>query len=442
MMGARICGIRLQHGFTTVTSMVLTVLALIGGSHASQAAAGPANWAGEPSQSVLVDDVDSISSSIPEQHGGHGVVAAQDDGLLDLVSSGVASFSSTSCTTSDYGCTCTDCQQGNHCHDAGCCLVDCDPPGLLQRLAALHDKSGMCWTGRVDALLLWRNAPPGRPLVDSGLAAGVPVLNANQMDSTPAAGPRVSLFRTNTCTGDAWEATWLRAANFRSQRPLPLTNQQYVLASPGIYGNTNFQPFDTGFANLGSRVQSFELNHHRCHGKNLRWLAGFRWVEWQEQFTLQDTATGFTPVITDLYQTGCINSMYGGQIGANVFLLSLPWLRVDSVVKAGAYYNNATQSSLYTTTDPAFPGTATVTVGRSPASCAFVGEVGMTGVLPINSCLDFRFGYFGLWLSGIAQPTQQLSGQQLTPGVVNTGTLNTNGGVLVQGLTLGLEGRW
>ena len=62
--------------------------------------------------------------------------------------------------------------------------------------------------------------------------------------------------------------------------------------------------------------------------------------------------------------------------------------------------------------------------------------------MPITSCLDFRFGYFGLWLSGIAQATQQLSGQQLTPGLPVEGTINTNGGVLVQGVSLGLEGRW
>jgi hypothetical protein len=58
------------------------------------------------------------------------------------------------------------------------------------------------------------------------------------------------------------------------------------------------------------------------------------------------------------------------------------------------------------------------------------------------NCLDFRFGYFGLWLSGIAQPTQQLSTQTLTPGQPAVGTLTTNGGVVAQGVSLGLEGRW
>ncbi|MFM8494731.1 MAG: hypothetical protein ACKOEM_04290 [Planctomycetia bacterium] len=297
--------------------------------------------------------------------------------------------------------------------------------------------SDACWIGRVDALILWRNAPPDRPLIDNGLVVG-PLLNANGLDSTAAAGPRFSIFRVNNCTGHAIEATYLRAANFRSMRPLDAVSEPYILAAPGIYGNADLS-FDSGNANLGSRLQSFELNRHHCHGRFLRFLAGFRWIDWQEQFTLQGATTGG---ISDFYQTNCFNDLYGGQIGVDANLLALPWIRFDSVVKAGAYYNNAVQSSEYTTNDPTNPGSATVAVNESPVSGAFAGELGFTGVVPITRNLDFRFGYFGLWLSGIAQPTQQLSGQQLTPGLPVVGAINANGGVLVQGVSLGLEGRW
>jgi hypothetical protein len=83
-----------------------------------------------------------------------------------------------------------------------------------------------------------------------------------------------------------------------------------------------------------------------------------------------------------------------------------------------------------------------VSIAGTPASCAFVGELGFTGIVPITDCLDFRFGYFGLWLSGIAQPTQQLSGQTLNLVDPPIGSLNMRGGTLVQGVSLGLEGRW
>ena len=345
----------------------------------------------------------------------------------------VSSFDS-AFAADDYfpGTGCTTCGSAGGCG----CDTYCDPPGVAQLFSKLHDENKACWVGRADALILWRNAPPDRPLVESS-TTGLPVLNANGLDSTAAAGPRVSVFRFDKCSGHGVEATYLRAANFRSQRPLP--SGTYSLAMPGIFGNTT-QAFDQGNVNLGSRIQSFELNRLLATGPNIRWIAGFRWVEWQEDFTLSDTASA--QGINDLYQTNCFNDMYGGQIGLDANLLRFSWFRLDSLIKAGAYYNTAVQSSLYTTNDPAFPGTASIAVADEPASCAFVGEVGVTGVIPLTSCIDFRLGYFGLWLSGIAQPTQQLSGQSLVPNQPPQGTLNTNGGVLLQGVSIGLEGRY
>jgi hypothetical protein len=112
------------------------------------------------------------------------------------------------------------------------------------------------------------------------------------------------------------------------------------------------------------------------------------------------------------------------------------------VLKAGAYYNTAVQNSIYASNAGGALESQGVSVAGTPASCAFVGELGFTGIVPITDCLDFRIGYFGLWLSGIAQPTQQLSGQSLIPGEPIAGSLNMRGGTLVQGVSLGLEGRW
>lgn len=316
--------------------------------------------------------------------------------------------------------------------------------GLLGSYPQSCEPSNVCWVGRVDALVAWRTAPPDRPLVETGFT-GVPVLNANGMDSTAAAGPRFSLFRFNhdRCTG--WETSYFQLANWRSERPLGPQDDLYALAPPGIYGNTNTFNFNTGVANLGSRMKSLEVNRHWVLGENVNFLGGFRWVEWQENFSLSDEFVG-TSTIQDFYATDAINSLYGGQIGLDAMLFTLPWMRFDSVVKAGAYYNNATQTSLYRSDATGPLLSQSVTVSQSPVSCAFVGEVGLTGVVPVTSWLDIRVGYSGWWISGIVQPTQQLSGQVLTQpagGVEPTsGTITANGGVLVQAVTLGLEGRW
>ena len=400
----------------TATVAIATLFGMIGPSVAE---AARRQWEDEPAASVLVESGVSHGGQVI---GEEGVITPNFGG--ERIVDGGASEHEAYAFSGDGCCpTCTG---------AGC--GKCCPSAMID--TGCHEKKG-CWIGRADALILWRNAPPDRPLVDNDAVPGT-VLNANGMDSEAAAGPRFSIFRVNNCTGHAIEATYLRAANFRSIRPLSEVSSSYVPAEPGIYGNAPL-PFDSGNANLGSRLQSFELNRHHCHGRFLRFLAGFRWIDWQEQFTLQGQSQGG---ISDFYQTNCFNDLYGGQIGIDANLLATPWIRFDGVVKAGAYYNNAAQSSEYTTSDPVNPGTATVAVGESPASGAFAGELGFTGVVPITSCLDFRFGYFGLWLSGIAQATQQLSGQQLTPGLPVEGTINTNGGVLVQGVSLGLEGRW
>ncbi len=406
--GVYVLGVRDTSGLLAVLMASAMVAAVAGGAFAEPFDAS------DRSVSVLAED--SFQGSVAADAGATSVTI-DDGGMADAARAPTSVF-------------------GDPCYPDS---ADCDPWRLGDCLAYLRCHKNACWIGRADALLMWRNAPPTRPLIDTA-AGDTPVLNANQLDSTTAAGPRFSIFREDYCTGNAWEVTYLRAANFRSQRVL--STPQYALAPPGIYNNTNLQPFDTGTVNLGSMFQGIETNHYRRVTQNVRFLAGFRWIQWQEQFTLQDQVTSVDPVINDLYQTKCVNDLYGGQIGADARLLSLSWLRVDSVVKAGAYYNNAVQSSFYTTDDSTNPGTASIAVGQSPASCGFVGEVGINGAIPITSCLDFRIGYLALWLSGIAQPTQQLSGQTLTPGFAASGSLNTNGGVLLQGVSIGLEGRW
>jgi hypothetical protein len=150
---------------------------------------------------------------------------------------------------------------------------------------------------------------------------------------------------------------------------------------------------------------------------------------------LDPTITG-----TDNWRTNCLNNLYGGQIGLDSMLWnSGKGMRLEGLVKAGAYYNAATQTSSYSNSVIPFSGAITV---NSPAGSAFVGEVGLTGVVPLRKNLDLRCGYFGMWLEGLAQPTSQLSGQALNGSPSPSGTLTTNGSVVLQGVSLGLEGRW
>jgi hypothetical protein len=167
---------------------------------------------------------------------------------------------------------------------------------------------------------------------------------------------------------------------------------------------------------------------------NVQFICGVRWLEWTESFSLTGTRPG-PPVQTDSWSSRTVNNLYGGQIGIDALLYSNSWLRVESLLKGGAYWNDALSRRSFK-----IDGIGNETSAYdTPSPAAFVGELGFTGVLPLRSNLDFRFGYLVFWLEGIAQPTQQLSQPVSTTG---DPLVLQNSGTVVQGLSLGLEGRW
>jgi len=324
-----------------------------------------------------------------------------------------------------------------------------EQPGLLQ---VLHDNKCATWTFRGDALLLWRNSPRDIPIFSNYVGQATPngfgatALSAGQMESGMAAGPRLSVFRTDECQ-NALEFTWFNAANFRSQEATLPTLGGYGMTPPGIYGN-QFNGLDTATSDLSASIWSFEVNRWARWTPNIAFIHGFRMVGWGENLSLADhyDTLALSPAYSqDIFRNNCTNDLYGYQIGTDIRLWDRgQGFRVDGILKGGAYYNNAVQNSsyLYQTGPDAYQLS---NVRAAGGSAAFVGEVGMTGTLPITDNLSLRVGYLGLWLQGLAQPTNQLRGQTITSGGQGTpvaGSLNTIGSTVVQGVSLGLEGRW
>lgn len=100
---------------------------------------------------------------------------------------------------------------GNACNTWGnACKNACGHMNLLHACKqCCHCCRPGCWTGRADAVMLWRSAPYSRELVITGPGpVGSPILNANQLESGMAAGPRIQLFRTDAC-GNAIEFGYL-----------------------------------------------------------------------------------------------------------------------------------------------------------------------------------------------------------------------------------------
>ena len=303
------------------------------------------------------------------------------------------------------------------------------PPGVLQRFLHRDHNNGSHWTFSTDAVLFWRNAPPARELANLFTGSEVvSALSATQLDSTPAAGPRFRILHTDSC-GNAAEFVYLRAFNFRSQQTLTEPENLFSLYEPAdLFGNTT-QAFRDASVNLGSSFQTFEANSRTPIGTgSLTFISGFRWLEFQEAFTMNTRLL----TLQYNYQSSVTNSLYGGQLGIDALVLTTSWLRINSWLKGGAYYNNAVQHTAYQSNVP-IPSSFKNSVSKIPAAGSFVGEVGINGTIDITNSIGIRFGYTGFWLETVALATQQLSDQNnVTP----------NAGTVLQGVHLGLEGTW
>ena len=146
-----------------------------------------------------------------------------------------------------------------------------------------------------------------------------------------------------------------------------------------------------------------------------------RWLQWNESLQMRDAFSAPPPPApvteqgTDRYLTNCFNNLWGGQIGIDSVLLGAAGMtRVEGLVKGGAYYNNAVARTTASVqgVDPYSVRAAT------PCGAAFVGELGMTCVVPLRRNLDFRVGYLALWLEGLSQPTNQYARESFDPAEI------------------------
>lgn len=317
--------------------------------------------------------------------------------------------------------SCRDCPDAS----SQCMVSD----GLLNRLIG---PACPRWEVQVDALMLWQGNIPSRPILQNG--AGVTVLDANQAEPAMSAGPRVGLLCNVDCE-HTLEGNYFNVGIFPGAAAVPADIYTGVnLPSPVLLPTS-----PTAFTLLSqARIQSAEMNwRRRAPGSPVTWLVGFRWVEWNQVLGFEDAAT--PPLSGATTITG--NDLYGGQIGADLSLWNAGGrLQIDGIGKAGIFYNTAYQRT-FGIVDQQGIG---VLLGPTPAAAdetSFFGEVGANASLKICRWLSWRLGYSVFWLSGVAVPANQWALTSLSPAP-GTATINTNGSVLLHGVTTGLEVTW
>lgn len=286
-----------------------------------------------------------------------------------------------------------------------------------------------------DALMLWQGNVAGRPVYiekDTFL----PVLDVNQINPPVSVGPRLNLILNITqCHGI--EANWFDVQTFAGTADLAQGANQYSMDN--LAGMT-YSDIDAAAIGQTAAFKSFELNWRRRTCTPFTWLAGFRWVEWDQTLEILDTYTDTTvpePISgIDAASVVTGNNLWGGQIGVDALLWNTGGrLTFNGIAKAGVFYNYQAFQNTDLYGDREFGSFSAAASGT-----AFLGEVGINGTVQILKWLYWRAGYNFFWLSGVAVPAAQLSiTNQPDPP---TTALNHSGSVLLHGVNTGLEARW
>jgi hypothetical protein len=300
------------------------------------------------------------------------------------------------------------CESGGICHD-GC-------------------PAGSRWAIQTEALVLWRNNIANQPLLAG--TDGQIALDAGDVRTAAAAGPRIGVLHNLGC-GRALEGAYFNVGGIQGRTSTDGLGAPYT----GI-GLANYPFSDIEEADYTTRgqIKSAELNYRWCQGGRVIWLAGFRWVEWNETATIEmQPAREGAP--QDVVQANAGNDLYGGQFGCRVKFWDLGKWQVGAVGKAGVFGNTAYQrTSIVTEPEPFGPVSAT------GSDVAFFGEVGLNSTLWLNRWLAWRLGYNFFWLEGVATAAEQfpLASFESPP----TASINTGDAVFLQGVSTGLEARW
>jgi hypothetical protein len=305
----------------------------------------------------------------------------------------------------------------------------CPPNGHSRsgRLAGLFGAANPRWEFTADALLLWQGNITNRVYYTD--PTGNSVLEAAQGQTPLSVGPRFGLM-LNLDQERAVELNYFQTSPFRGEQTTPPSDAAYTMNDLAGFdlGGVSGATFETD-----ALIQSFEANWRRGNGGPLTWLVGFRWVEWNDSLSINDTAGQFT----DTFNTAAGNDLYGAQLGLDAMLWNRDQaISIDGVAKAGVYYNTAYQQI------SANDGVARGPLRAAADETSFFGELGITMDTRITHWLSWRLGYSAFWLSGVAEASGQLSSTNLQLPIPPPATINTGGSVLLHGVTTGIEARW
>lgn len=318
----------------------------------------------------------------------------------------------------------------------GLLLVASLPARAVEWLPAGGDHRPVI-TGGVEALLLWRDGLPDRPLYFDSTDPAVVPLDAGGINPGMAAGPRYRIDWSPAGAG-AIEFNYFNVQSFSGSRSV--ASPSAGLEQANIIGFL-YPDVTSASAASSSGIKSFEVNRRRrLGGWEGDFLYGFRWVEWNDGLRITDTTVTGATTGSDLFTVNTTDSLYGGQAGLDLVLLGSRGDRawVEGLGKAGIFYNRAVQHAFV-------DSVSTDQIVRSTAAAAdltsFFGELGFTGCVRLSENWVARTGFTMFWLGNVTAAADQLSANNLFADEIVSG-IDTGASVFLYGINVGLEAAW
>ena len=166
------------------------------------------------------------------------------------------------------------------------------------------------------------------------------------------------------------------------------------------------------------------------------WFAGFRYINFNDRLNISAQRIVGGMVENGTYKTTTNNNLYGAQLGARLRRTSgrFGW---DATSFGGVFYNDASQTQSVTD----FPNFAIrPSVSNNKGGVAFVGGGNLSALYSLNNVWSLRTGYSVLWIQNLAFAPNQLD---FNFAAAQGGSqLHNSGGLLLHGVTAGLEARW
>ncbi|QGJ72386.1 Hypothetical protein PBC10988_41070 [Planctomycetales bacterium 10988] len=207
----------------------------------------------------------------------------------------------------------------------------------------------------------------------------------------------------------------------------------FDLIAPFDTATVNYTSANVAILGYATRSHNAEINNIWNLNTELSMLAGVRFFNQAESFSLTMGQSGGILAATSTYKVETDNYLIGPQIGFGYRVPVTPRWSIAGTAKGGFLFNIHQQNSFLLDVG----NTSTLaTFERSELEPSFIGEIGLSTFYRFSKGITFRLGYEVMFVNGLALAPEQFD---RGPGLSAEGRDNHSGSIFFDGLLVGIE---